>query len=207
MITKEDIKYELEYLENIVPDIIEKAHTDEIIVWVTGSGCNPSNTYGRYRMIMQYNSTKKYFEGNEEGATANQAYLYGIINAVEKISKPSRICAVVPLSLGFETAFKGKGTNVKIINRLYELIKEKGCTFTEVRCDNGADVIKRFISVSSGKSELVREEVEKTKRVQGYKDAYKKKLYDECIEKVVDVLIANHIDEDVINQVKQIGIE
>lgn len=198
MITKDDLQYESEYLENASVPMIENSHKDCVLIWITGSST------GNFKAVLQYASNKKFISGFKEGATANQAYIHGITAAVNLINKPCRICVVTPASLGFDKAFRNKGVNVALVLGLYSLVLEKGCSFTETVWINGAESIKRFINACSGIPEYMNEVDKKKEIKQGYKDAYRQKLYDECLQKVLKILKDNNVDSSVIKEVLEI---
>lgn len=204
MVTKADIKYELEFLENMSATEIEKDYMDTINIWLSGSGGN-TTTNGYFQYIIQYKNTKMYEKQMVAGATANQAFIHGAIHAVRRISKPGRICIIVPTALGFEKAFEGKGVNANLISSLYDEIVKKGCGLTEARFINGADIIKKYIAINSGKNDVVAEYNKKNTEKEDRKKQYKKMIYNECLNKVYRILIDEGIDEKIIDRIKQIS--
>ncbi|MBQ8008951.1 MAG: hypothetical protein IJ256_05470 [Bacteroidaceae bacterium] len=129
-------------------------------------------------------------EGNVPGASPNQAMLDGAVEAVGMIKKPSNVRLISSCPLGFKAGFRGKGPNADRVQRLLEKIKERGHTLSFSLTD--ADVIKGWISENSGKK--FEDKTEKYKRV----------IYAECIEKVIEILEEYGVDENVITQVKRI---
>lgn len=57
MVTKTDISYELELLENVSAADIENGHEDTINIWISGSGSSNTSS-GYYRYLMQYKDKK-----------------------------------------------------------------------------------------------------------------------------------------------------
>ena len=72
---------------------------------------------------------------------------------------------------------------------------------TEVRFMGGADLIRKFV-LSCNPDHTKLDELNK-KEQQG-RDYYRMKIYGECIDKVVDILKKNHIDDSVIQEIMQI---
>lgn len=203
MITKEQIGFESELSENITPEYICNLYPDEILIWVSGSGCNNERTYGKYRVVMQYKANKVYYENTVEDATANQVALYGILEAISHVNKSIGVCVIVATALGFEKGFKGKGANAELVQKIYTALFEKGCTLTEICTPNGSDVIKKYISDNSGGKFTKKD---KDDRKQYYKDQYKLNLYNEWKAKVIAVLNDNNVDEEVIEKIKNLQI-
>lgn len=204
MITKEQIGYELEIEENVSVEDIRKAHPTDFLVWLSGSGQSPNGSHATYRYLVERGSRHDFVKGEVSDATANQAFIYGLINAVSRLTKPVRIFAISPTSLGFETAFKGKGVNHAILQELYELLAEKQCTITEVRFINGANAIKTHIYANSDDPRLIQEKKEQDTRQKEYKYNYKATVYQECLSKVASILASHNVSDEIINIVMDI---
>ena len=125
MITKRDIGFESETLENISVDDIRKQYEDGIIIWLHASGSSPYDEAGCFRCVLDYKGKVKYLYDELPGATANQAMIRGAIAAVNCINSPKRIYLVVPTQLGFVGAFKGKGVNCDLLTELLGIVLEK----------------------------------------------------------------------------------
>ncbi len=77
---------------------------------------------------------------------------------------------------------------------------EKQCTFTEIYYKDGGDIIKNYIRANSD-DQSIRDDIDKEKKAkEAHVTAYKMKLYEEFIAKVVDVLESYEIDEDIIER-------
>ena len=207
MITKEQIGYELEIEENVSVDDIRKAHPTDFLIWLSGSGQSPNGNRASYRYLVEMGKNVKFVKGEVSDATANQAFIYGIIDAVSRLTKPMRVFAISPTTLGFERAFKGKGVNCGLLQQLFEILAEKQCTITEVRFESGAEAIKIHIYNNSGDAKLIQEKKEQDSRQKEYKYNYKATVYQECLSKVSSVLATHGISEEIINEVMQIQSE
>lgn len=204
MYKREDIKYEIEIQEKLFVGDIEKMYRGNIILWLTCSGSNADNHEGTYRYLLQYNDYIKYYDGKIEKATANQSAIHGIIDAMEKINKPSRIYVVVASTLGFENAFNGKGVNVELFQLLYGKLVEKKCELTEVRFVGGADKIKKYVYAHSDNVELIQKAVEKQKRSEEYRNNYKEQIYEECKDKIINILVNAQVDESIVEKIRNL---
>lgn len=186
---------------------IQKLHIRDINIWITASGCSGGKE-GQLRYILQYGNGTKFGEEMLSGATANQAYIQGAIHAVRRITGSFRICIIVPTALGFEKGFRGKGVNGELIGTLYEEIAKRGCTLTEVRYLNGADVIKKYIAQNADNTkyadELERKQNEKQNKKQNKKLQYEMKIYKECLVKVCRILEAEGIDNEILEKINKI---
>ena len=203
MITRQSIGYELELWENSDIDNLVDVHEDDVLVWVTGSADMSHGGHARY--VIEYKGKKRFTNLTiDEDVTANQAYIKGILHAVSRITKPSRICVITAATLGFEMAFKGKGANASLMKELYSLLTEKACQLTEVRFSKGAGMIKAYINEASGSDFYQKEEKRKELEKKDHISSYKRQVYEECLAKVCKVLKANDIDEAVIEQVMEI---
>ncbi len=204
MISKEALNYELELQENTDIDSICESFAGYIILWITGSGRSTEDGDGYYRCLLQFNDYTKYIEGPAPNATANQAMIYGACECIKRVTKPSKVAIISATALGFESAFKGKGPNAALLQQLYENMKRKGCSFTEVRYLNGADTIKSYVYQKSGDPRLSQLKQTEQNRKKGYVSSYKQNVYNECIQKVIAILEKNQVSDAVISQVKAI---
>lgn len=205
MISKDALNYELELQENTDVDSVRASYAGYIILWVTGSGRSTEDGDGYYRCLLQFNDYTKYIEGPAPNATANQAIIYGAFECIKRVTKPSKVAIISATALGFENAFKGKGPNAALLQQLYEEMKSRGCSLTEVRFLNGADEIKSYMYQKSGDQRLIRSKQKEQDRRSGYVSSYKQTVYAECIRKVVAILEKNHVSEDIVNQIKDIS--
>lgn len=198
MVSKEDISYCMEMQENISIGDIRQQYEDGILIWIAGSGKTEERPYGEYHCLLDYNGSTKYLNGKVENGTANQSMIEGVKAAVSCIVKPMWVVVISSTTLGFEKGFNGRGTNGIAMEMLLELIKEKQCTLTEVRFIGGAEAIKIFIS------EVAPEYKSNRKAKEVYVSEYKKKIYAECLQKVVGVLNKNQVSKSVIKEVSDI---
>ena len=106
------------------------------------------------------------------------------------IKKPSSLRIIAPCSLGFKQGFRGKGTNGEMVQQFLELVKEKGHNLSFSVAD--VDVVKGWVGKQAGKEFIPRNE--KTKRL----------AYEECIDRVVELLEEEQIAKSVIEKVKMI---
>ena len=195
MVSAAEIGYEVEIQENVSIDDIRKEYTNGIIVWINGSGKSPDRKAGSYRCVLDYMGHVKYLEKQLPDATANQAMITGVIDAVQCVNKPVRLYLVSPTALGFVIGLKGKGSNGALIQQLCEVVKERNCQLTEVQFLGGSDVVKKFIySCNPDKSQIDKLERQQEKK----KSQYKEILYDECLSKVVQILQENDVEKTVI---------
>ena len=207
MVYAEEIGYEYEMQENTSIDRIRNGYRDGIILWIKGSGRSPEGKPGKYRCVLEYKGHTKYIEKELPDATANQAMLLGAADAMECVNKPSRIFLVTPTQLGFVSGFKGKGVNADLVQELGKIIKAKQCQLTEVHYYNGADEIKKFVySCNPDKTALSHLEKKQEEKKQ-YINAYKAKIYEECLEKVVRVLTSYGVANSLLDEVRNIGKE
>ena len=207
MICAEEIGYEYEMEENTSIERIRNRHSDGIILWIKGSGRSPEGKSGKYRCVLEYKGHTKYIEKDLPDATANQAMLLGAADAMECVNKPVRIFLVTPVQLGFVGGFKGKGVNADLVQELCKAIKAKRCQLTEVQYYNGADEIKKFVySCNPDKSAMAHLEKKQEEKKQ-YINAYKAKIYEECLEKVVRVLTSYGVANSLLDEVRNIGKE
>jgi len=205
MISKDALNYEMEIQENTDIDSVRASYAGYIILWVTGSGRSTEDGDGYYRCLLQFNDYTKYIEGSAANATANQAMIAGACECIKRVTKPSRIAIISATALGFENAFKGKGPNAALLQQLYEEMKNRGCSLTEVRFLNGADSIKSYVYSKSGDQKLIQSKQKEQDRKKEYVSSYKQSIYDECIRKVVAILEKNHVSEDIVNQIRDIA--
>ena len=205
MISKDALNYEMEIQENTDIDSVRASYAGYIILWVTGSGRSTEDGDGYYRCLLQFNDYIKYIEGPAANATANQAMIAGACECIKRVTKPSKISIISATALGFENAFKGKGPNAALLQQLYEEMKNRGCSLTEVRFLNGADSIKSYVYSKSGDQRLIQSKQKEQERKKEYVSSYKQSIYDECIRKVVAILEKNHVSEDIVNQIRDIA--
>lgn len=201
MITAEEIGYENEMLENMEIDDIRKQYQDGIIIWLNGSGMSPYGKKGSYRCVLDYLGHVKFMEKELLEVTGNQAMIMGAIDAIQCVNKSIRLYVVAPTALGYVTGFKGKGPNGKLMQQLYEIVKEKKCQLTEVQFVNGAESIKRFVySCNPDKKKLELYE----KQQEDKRNRYKEIIYDECISKVVQELLCFGVEKSIIEKIRNI---
>lgn len=205
MVSKDALNYELELQENTDIDSIRASFTGYIVLWVTGSGRSTEEGDGYYRCLLQFNDYTKYIEGTAANATANQAMIYGACECIKRVTKPSKVAIISATALGFENAFKGKGPNAVLLQQLYEEMKNRGCSLTEVRFLNGADKIKSYVYKKSGDQRLIQSKQKEQDRKNEYVSSYKQTVYAECIRKVIAILEKNRVSEDIIHQIKDIS--
>lgn len=204
MIFSEEIGFENELQENISIEDIRKEYNDGIIIWLNGSGASQEGKMGAYRCVLDYKGHVKFIEKQLPEATANQSMITGAIDAVQCVNKSVRIYLITPTALGFATAFKGKGTNSVLIQQLYEIIKQKNCQLTEVQFINGGDAIKKFVfSCNPDKTQINLYEKQREKK-QENRMKYKEMVYQECLEKVAQILRKNAVDTDLIEAIREI---
>lgn len=207
MISKKDICFECDIQENISVEDIRKEYEEGVIIWVNGSGSNPKGKPASYRCVLDYMGHTKYMEKEIPDVTAHYAMITGIIDAVKCINKSVRLNVVCTTSLGFAGGFDGIGVNSALFQKLYELIKEKKCTLTEVQCVGCGEKIKKFIYScnpdKSGRNEYDAKVLEKEKK----KYQYRAFLYSECISKVTKILTMRGVDSKIINEIKKIKPE
>ena len=204
MISANEIGYECEIQENTSVEELRKNYNNCILIWINGSGASPNGNPGKYRCVLDFNGHVRYLEKQFPGATANEAMINGAIDATKCINKSMRLYIISSTALGFTTGFKGKGPNGALIQKLYEIIKEKKCELTEVQFINSGDAIKKFVlSCNPDKTEagLYNSQQERKKE---YKDKYIEMIYKECLLKVERVLIKNNVDFKILNEVKKI---
>ena len=199
MITKRDIGFESEILENISVDDIRKQYEDGIIIWLHASGSSPYDEAGCFRCILDYKGKVKYLYDELPGATANQAMIRGAIAAVNCINSPKRIYLVAPTQLGFVGAFKGKGINCDLLTELLGIVLEKRCQITEVLYINAGTEIRRFIE-NTKLAAMSKEAISAKKEVKDYRQV----IYEECINKVVGILESKGIHGDIISEIKEL---
>ena len=208
MILAEEISFESEIQENICVEDIRKEYSEGIIIWLNGSGTSPDGKSGSYRCVLDYRGHVKFMERQLPGATANQTMIIGAIDAIQCINKPLRVYLISPAALGFVNGFKGKGPNGSLIQQLCECIKEKDCQLTEVQFINGGNEIKKFIySCNPDKakmSEYEKQQNEKQKSKEMYREKYKESIYNECLLKVIQVLTENGVDNSLIEMIREI---
>ncbi|MBQ9142482.1 MAG: hypothetical protein IJX63_11955 [Lachnospiraceae bacterium] len=202
MITPEQISYELEIQENMTIKDLEDAYKGNIIIWITGSVDSVTKN-GTYYGVLQYQQHKLFFEKELVNTTANRAMIMGVIDAVKRINRLSRICVITATSLGFKNAFKGKGPNAAELMTLFEDISSKKCKLTEVQFLNGAALIKNHIYESypdeNRKKQLFQKEENKKEKTKEY---YNHWVYQKCVDDVVKILEANQVSISVIEQIK-----
>lgn len=207
MISKQDIEFESDVQENVTIEDVREEYSDGVIIWLNGSGASPSGKPGAYRCVLDYMGHIKYMEKKLEGATANQAMIIGATDAIQCINKPVRLYLVCTTALGLARGFRGSGPNGSLVQKMYELIKKKECTLTEVQCINCGDVIKEFV-YSCNPDESKHSDYEKSKAdKRKYKQQYKDILYNECISQVVEVLRTNNVSSYIIDEVRKIKPE
>ncbi len=192
MVTEKEIDYYNELQENTDVESLRSQYADGIIIWINGSGSNPSCP-GCYRYVLDYNGHVKYTEKELPGATANQAMIIGATDAINCITAPKRIYLVSGTALGFAKAFKGKGVNEKALQELLESVKNKNCQLTEVQFYNGADKIRKFVYECNPNRGLVPE-----------KKDYKTIVFEDCLKKVTRVLEKYHVDSGIIAEVNEL---
>ena len=117
--------------------------------------------------------------------------LAGLSVAAGMIKKPSTLRVIAPCSLGFKQGFRGKGMNAEKVQNFLELVKEKGHSLSFSIAD--VDVIKGWIGKQAGKEFIPKGE--KIKRL----------AYEECIDRVVELLKDEGVDAVVIEKVKRIS--
>lgn len=207
MISAEEIGYDYEIQENTSIDRIRKKYSDGIILWLKGSGRSPEGKPGKYRCVLEYKGYTKYMEKELPEVTANQSMLLGAIDAMECVNKPSRIYLVTPIPLGFISGFKGKGVNADLVQELCKVVKAKHCQLTEVQYYSGADKIKKFVySCNPDKTAMAHLEKKQEEKKQ-YISQYKAKIYEECLEKVIQVLTRYGVANSLLDEVRNIGKE
>lgn len=208
MISAEEIGYGSEIQENISVEAIREEYTDGIIIWLNGSGTSPDGKPGSYRCVLDYKGHVKFMQKQLPGATANQTMITGAIEAIQCVNKPLRVYLIAPTALGFVSGFKGKGPNGYLIQQLCECIKEKGCQLTEVQFINGGEAIKKFVfSCNPDKTDLTAYEkgkADKQKEKKAYNERYKEIVYNECLSKVIQVLMKNGVDNSLIEVIREI---
>ncbi len=201
MVLAEEIGYECEIQENMSIDDIRNAYKDGIIIWINGSGTSPDGKSAKYRYVLDYLGQVKYLEKELPETTVNQAMIRGAIDAVKCVNKPCRIYLVTPSALGFASAFKGKGSNAELIHQLFEVIKDKNITFTEVQYMARRDEIKKFIhSCNPDKSKIKEYE----KQQEDKKNRYKEMIYKECLLQVEKLLVEKGVDSSVVEEIRRI---
>ncbi len=201
MVLSEEIGYACEIQENISVEDIRKSYNDGIIIWINGSGESSDGKSGKYRCVLDYMGHVKYIEKQLSGATANQAMIMGAIDATKCVNKPVRLYLVSPTALGFANGFKGKGSNVALIQRLYEEIKERNCRLTEVQFLNSGDAIKKFVySCNPDKSQAEMYDKQQNEKKQYYKEM----IYKECLLKVERVLLKRNVDICIVDEIRKI---
>lgn len=201
MITANEIDYECEIQESISVEEIRKSYSDGIIIWLNASGASSDGKAGKYRCVLDYRGSVKYIEKNLLEATANQAMIMGAIDAMKCVNEPHRLYLIAPTTLGFVTAFKGKGTNCSLIQQLYEEIKKKNCVLTEVQFLNGGDAIKKFVySCNPDKSQVEAYDKQQDEK----KKYYKKMVYEECLLKVERILLKHSVGDSILDEIRKI---
>lgn len=209
IVSKYEIGYQSERIENVTISDIVQRYANHIIIWISGSG--PSTSSDRnssYRCLMEYNGNKKFLEKSIPKVTANQIMLEGIIDAVKCINKPSKICVVCFSELGFKKGFNGKGINSERILKLYHAIKEKRCQLTICYSMQIKNEIKKYILEANPDKEkreafLKQQNDAKEERIRKYKQS----IYNECLAEVEMILRDYNIADDVIEQIKAIKVE
>ena len=207
MVSPKDIEFESDIQEKISIEDIRAEYNDGVIIWLNGSGASHNGKPGSYRCVLDYNGHTKFLEKKLDGATANQAMITGAIDAIKCINKPVRLYIVCTAALGLAKGFKGSGPNGLLVQQMYELIKEKECTLTEIQCINCGDTIKEFVySCNPDKSKLdVFEKAKEDKEKRKYQ--YKEYLYNECLSKVAELLAMRGVDNRIIREIKKIKPE
>lgn len=201
MVLAEEIKYECEIQENISVADLRNAYKDGIIVWMNGSATSVDGKSAKYRCVIDYWGQVKYLEKEFFETTVNQAMIKGVIDAVMCVNKPFRIYLVTPSALGFASAFKGKGTNVELLQQLFERIKEKGITLTEVQYMTGKEEMKKFIySCNIGGSKIKKDK----KQQENKNNKYKEIVYRECLTKVEKILVSKGVEHSVVEEIRKL---
>lgn len=207
MVSANDIGFECDIQESVSIEDIREEYKEGVILWLNGSGAGPEGKPASYRCVLDYMGHIKYMEKNISDVTAHYAMIAGAIDAVKCINKSVRLNIVCTTSLGFAGGFKGVGVNCVLFQELYELIKEKKCTLTEVQCMGCGETVKKFV-YSCNPDETMHNEydikmADKEKR----KYQYKEYLYNECLSKVAEILVMRGVDNGIIREIKKIKPE
>ena len=193
MVSQKVVEYNYEMQQNISASELREQYKDGVIVWLNASGGFANGGNGCYRCALDYKGSVKYMEKDLSGTTANQAMIKGAIDAISRITMSKRIFLISPTQLGFLGAFKGKGVNSQYLQDLLSLINQKQCQLTEVQFINGADEIKRLLR-----------QYAPNKKVFDEKKDYKLIIYEDCLKNVVRVLERNMVDQNVIEEIKNL---
>lgn len=193
MITQSEVNYSEEINENLSADDIRDIYSDDLLIWIWGSGSGNGRPSGTYYCVLDYRGNTRYMENEIYGASANAVMIDGFREAVGMIKKPMNILLLTPCPLGFNAAFHGKGPNAGRLQDALQAVTEKKCTLkTSVIT---GDLIKQFVAEKSGKTYAPKE------------NKYKKMIYRECLGKVCGLLQDLGIDRSIIDRVREVNPE
>lgn len=206
MITKDEINYDVELVENTSIDALRQAYKDYVIIWLSASGKTEDNPDGSYRFLVEVNGTTRFGSDNIHDASETKSLVHGFRHALRLLIRRSHICVIVPTAFGIEDAFMGKGDELSVFEDAFNLIKRHKSSLLEVRYLDGAEEIDKYICDKSGDSLFKRNlELKEHKKNKAISE-YKTKIYKECLAKVALEMEKHEISDEVIeNVISSIG--
>ncbi len=175
---------------------IDRRYSDYVKIWVAGS-TNYLEKYSDYYILLQYKEHREVKSGRIEGTSSNRAALVGIKKALEGINNPTTVCVIDTTLLGFKGALHEEGVNWEYALSVLDDIVDKRCKLIEVCWGKSSPKLKHYILQFDTNGDF-----HKIKRVEDPIVAFKKQIYDECIEKVVNILNKHEISNDIIEEIK-----
>ena len=191
-VTAEEIGYEEEILENLSVEDIRKEYGGELLIWISASGSSFSRPEGTYYALLDYKGHREYREKSLPGESANRMMIHGMIDTIRSLKRACQIRLIVPARLGFEAGFRGKGTNVELLQEALRAVREKECRLTVLFFPGGADLIRAEVMAASGRID------ERKSAGNRYKDM----IWRECLMRVTELLRRRGVDPAVIEEVR-----
>ena len=197
MVKPEDIDYQVDEVENTdIKDIISM-YDDSILIFV-GISLHLEDKKCEYVALLQYKEYKKVIQGEATAKSTAESYLKGLDAAIDSIKDGNRIILVNHCYIGIKNGFKSKGPNGEFTNTLLQKIKDTNCKFTECVFLGGAGKINDYIYQFTEQPER---KVKKEKIHKKKVGEYRVKVYNECIDDVINILREEKVDSDIIGRV------
>lgn len=126
---------------------INSKYSDTICIYISG-GYNFGESKGYYSVLIKKNDRFKHIKKDSiENSTPNKVLIYGIIDSLDYIADNNEmeITFFTGTSLGFKGAAKNEGTNIDLINEVFDKVKKKNLKVTCVEMLGRAEEIKKYI--------------------------------------------------------------
>lgn len=138
-----DVDYQnVEYPYHVsIIDFIRQ-NSDKCFIIATGF-CDVYKNTGGYQVALVYKGrNKKLTKYDINAHSSNECMLYGIIDAVSAISKPTDIMILVPTSLGFNTP---NSKNYSLCSEIIRSLSDKGCNISISVCKGRGEELGEFM--------------------------------------------------------------